>query len=223
MKSALKKIDDALEQLNAKRNSILKVEREIEEIKQSNLNDETKGMAIALFKGMKQKIEALQSEYHLDDKVKKKLLDIITPEDVREKFTIDILKKIIVSYTQLKEYEKFIDDYVNTKSNISDPQYQKIRGRITRALSVLKLYSNYNEYRNIENHIYSKIPEHPQEILFKLDADFQKEGIEITSIKKIVGAINADGIRASMPKHFKEEDLKELFKVGNRIGIFLKK
>ena len=55
---ASKKTDEALKQLNAKRNSIIQIEREIEEIEQSNLSDEIKGMSIALFNGTKNKIEA---------------------------------------------------------------------------------------------------------------------------------------------------------------------
>lgn len=221
MRDTLKKIDEALEQLNTKSNTILQIGRAIKEIEESNLSDEIKVISFASLRMMERKIESLHSEYHLDDEVKNKLASVISLEDIREKFTIDILKKIIVSYTQLKEYDKFIDTYVVTSSNKSEPSYWRKRGRIKRALSVLKLYSNYDEYRNIETHIYSKVPEVPQEILFKLDSDLKMAKIKITDIREIVKSINVGGNRAKKPEHFKSKD-KRLFMTGNRIGLFLK-
>ncbi len=219
---ASKKLDEALKKLNAKRDSILKLEKEIEEIEESNLSAETKGMAIGSFKRMKNKIEATQTKYYLKDDVKEDLIYIISLENERENFTEDTLKKIIISYSQIEEYKRFVDDYVVTSAKRADKAFHKVRENINNALYVLKPYLNYDEYRSIELHIYNNIPEHPQEILIKLDVDLMRAKINSDDITRIINVISGYTLRPKLPKHFKEAD-KKIIMVGNYMGLSFKK
>jgi len=219
---AKKLIDEALKQLNAKRYSSLKLEKDIEEVEKSNLSVETKGFVIASLKSKKSKIESIQTKYYLEDDIKENLIYIISLEDECKKFTEDILKKIIVSYGQIEEYKKFVSEFVVTKAKTADKKFHKVREKINNAVSVLKPYLNYDEYRSIEFYISNNIPEHPQEILIKLDKDLVRAKINSEVITHIINTISDYKLRPKFPIHFKEAN-KKVIMVGNYMGLSFKK